>query len=79
VVPALPGLAIEALPAPLDVARSDLTLALRQIGDRLDLELEYSSDLFEADTAERLVRHLAGVLDAIGADPDQRLSELRLE
>ena len=40
--------------------------------------LEYAADLFDADTAERLFRHLSRMLDAAAADPDAPVSSLPL-
>ncbi|MGC5011955.1 condensation domain-containing protein [Streptosporangium sp. DT93] len=39
--------------------------------------LDYSSDLFSAETARRLTRSFTGVVERAGADPDLRLSDLR--
>ncbi|HEV3049932.1 MAG TPA: amino acid adenylation domain-containing protein, partial [Longimicrobium sp.] len=40
--------------------------------------LNYSTDLFEPDTIERMVGHLARVLEQVAADADVRLSRLDL-
>ncbi len=44
----------------------------------LDLVWEYSSDLFERATVERLQRHFVSLLEAALRDPDRPIGELRL-
>ena len=45
----LPGLLVEDLPVPEDVALLDLTLIVRDRGDELVAALEYNADLFECE------------------------------
>ncbi|HEU0054618.1 MAG TPA: amino acid adenylation domain-containing protein, partial [Longimicrobium sp.] len=59
-------------------ARFDLSLSLHQHGDEVEGVAEYASDLFDAETAERFVTHLGTLLEAVLADPEARLSALRL-
>jgi len=47
-------------------------------GDGLVGRIEYSTDLFEHTTIRRMIRHFEMLLEAIVADPAQRLSELQL-
>ncbi|MFP2930664.1 amino acid adenylation domain-containing protein, partial [Pyxidicoccus sp. 3LG] len=69
-----PGLRL----VPVDIDRSsakfDLTLAVNDSGNGLVGSLEYSSDLFDASTAARMVDHLRELLTAALADPDRPLS-----
>jgi non-ribosomal peptide synthetase component F len=58
------------------ISRFDLTFALNETGE--SGLLEYNTDLFEAETVVRLLGHFENLLRAIGADPEQRLSELPL-
>ncbi|HEX6373984.1 MAG TPA: amino acid adenylation domain-containing protein [Longimicrobium sp.] len=74
----LPGLRTERVGAGLDVAKFDLTLTLTPGEDGLRGTLEYGTDLFEAGTARRMVRHLERVLEQVADDPDRRLSTLEL-
>ena len=76
--PMLAGHEVERLSAPgWEWSRFDLSLALRDEGDgSLCGELEYATDLFDAETIDRLIGHLSTLLDAIARDPTQRLSEL---
>ncbi len=59
-------------------AKFDLTLAIEAGEFGLRGTLEYNSDLFEAATITRMLGHWQTLLEAIAADPDQRLSLLPL-
>ncbi|WP_279576437.1 non-ribosomal peptide synthase/polyketide synthase [Actinomadura nitritigenes] len=74
---ALPaGLRTAPMEPPVVRAKFDLRLIVADDGDRLDGALEFSADLFDEGTAARMARHLTGLLAAVAADPDRRLSEL---
>ncbi|MES1240893.1 MAG: non-ribosomal peptide synthase/polyketide synthase, partial [Acidobacteriota bacterium] len=74
----LPGLAVEEVLFDPGIARYDLTLMLADGPHGLQGSLEIDTDLFDAATGERLLRHLRTLLDAAVADPDRRLSDLPL-
>src|SRR5205823_988407 len=59
-------------------SKFDLSLFLLEQEGGLRGTLEYSTELFEADTAARLVGHFRTLLGAACADPEQRLSRLPL-
>jgi amino acid adenylation domain-containing protein len=59
-------------------ARFDLSLDVFEERDGLRLQLEYDTDLFETDTAARLLGHLETLLAAVVVNPDERLSALPL-
>ena len=59
-------------------AKFDLTLSIREEADGWQAELEYSTDLFDAATAERMLGNYRTLLEGIAADPSRRLSELPL-
>ncbi|WP_425554348.1 amino acid adenylation domain-containing protein [Dactylosporangium siamense] len=67
-------------PADVGIGRTttlyDLTLTFADLGGELAGTLEYSTALFDAGTAERLVGHLLALLGAAAADPLRPLSEL---
>ena len=54
----------------------DLTLVAARASDRLALALEYSVDLFDGATADRMLGHYRTVLEGIVAEPGRRLAEL---
>jgi amino acid adenylation domain-containing protein len=60
-----PGVETEAA-----AARVDLTLSLMLVEGRAFVTVEYSDDLFERPTIERLLAHYEALLDAALADPD---------
>jgi amino acid adenylation domain-containing protein len=74
--PVLPGLIAEIVPLQTGTARLDLLLDLSERGGALTGFLEYSRDLFDAATADRLLGHLTALLAAAVADPGRRLAEL---
>ncbi|NJR62070.1 MAG: AMP-binding protein, partial [Cyanobacteria bacterium CRU_2_1] len=59
-------------------AKFDLTLSMQETADELTGTLEYSLDLFELPTIQRLAGHLQTLLEAIVVNPEQHLSELPL-
>ncbi|HEU4556397.1 MAG TPA: amino acid adenylation domain-containing protein, partial [Longimicrobium sp.] len=75
---AFPGLKVEGLGAAMDNAKFDLSLTLLETAQGLRGTLEYSTDLFERGTAERMAGHLARVLEQVADDADVRLSRLAL-
>ena len=59
-------------------AKFDLTLMLTDGGDNIDLEVEYSTDLFDESRIERMIEHFCTLLEAAAANPGQQLSKLPL-
>jgi amino acid adenylation domain-containing protein/non-ribosomal peptide synthase protein (TIGR01720 family) len=59
-------------------AKFDLFLNIVEQDDRLMLALDYSTELFDAETARRWMKHYANLLESIVSNPQQRLSELSL-
>jgi len=74
----LPGLKAEFLEVESQTAKFDLALFIIDGTEGLRAELEYSTDLFDAATAERLLSHYEVLLGGCAADPGRRLSELPL-
>jgi hypothetical protein len=74
----LPGLNAELLRTRPKTAKLDLTLVLTDDGDKIQLEIEYSTDLFDEDRIARLAGHLRTLLEGAAADPEQGLLELPL-
>jgi amino acid adenylation domain-containing protein len=68
-------------PVEVDTGASkfDLTLTIRSArSGSLSGRLEYSSDLFDASTAERMGRHFQALLEAIVANPDCPIDQVPL-
>jgi amino acid adenylation domain-containing protein len=74
----LPGLEVQPLLAQSKTSKLDLTVFLTDSGDTIDLEIEYSTDLFDDARIERLVGHFSILLGAAAANADRRLSDLPL-
>jgi amino acid adenylation domain-containing protein len=74
----LPGLAVESLGLASLTAKLDLTLALEEQGDTLAGGLEYSTQLFDRTTIDRMARHFEALLAAVVDGRDLRVSELPL-
>ena len=65
---------------PLDLSSAtskfDLTLFATEVPEGLRLNFEYSTDLFDAATAERMLAHFQILLEEIIADPDQSIGAI---
>jgi amino acid adenylation domain-containing protein len=59
-------------------AQFDLALMVEETSDVLFASLQYSTDLFDGATIERMAAHWQMLLQGIVADPSQRLSALPL-
>jgi amino acid adenylation domain-containing protein len=61
-----------------NIAKFDLTFDIREIiGQEFEIELEYCSDLFLQDTAERMVSHFVAILVQLTNNPQIQLSRVR--
>ncbi|WNG56874.1 amino acid adenylation domain-containing protein [Archangium gephyra] len=74
----LPGLSLRALPPGELPSKFDLTLSLSDGPDGFTGSLEYCTDLFEHDTALRMVDHLRVLLSSVLSQPDAPLASLSL-
>jgi amino acid adenylation domain-containing protein len=74
----LDGLRVHRLAVTSGTAKFDLTLYLTERADGLLTSLEYSTELFDAATIERLLGHYRVLLEGVVTDPDQRLADLPL-
>src|SRR5579883_2714251 len=71
-----PELALTPLEAPSGTAKFELSLFAAESGDGLHLTMEYSSDLFEPATVDRMLAHFRVLLEAMVAQPDRPISAL---
>jgi iturin family lipopeptide synthetase A len=72
------GLRVEVYPQPVAHARVDLTLTANLRDDRVVLECDYNTDLFDAASIRRLLGQYQTLLAAVAADPGQPLATLPL-
>ncbi|CAL9354761.1 Tyrocidine synthase 3 [Streptomyces sp. enrichment culture] len=76
--PRLPGVTVTPVPLGVDTAKFDLGVGVRVAGDRIVGSVNYSTDLFDRETAQRLAAHYTTLLTAAAAAPDAPLSALGL-
>ncbi len=74
----LPGLQLRALAQESHTSKFDLRLILMETGEGLAATLEFSTELFEPATAERMLAHLRVLLESAVREPAQRIQELPL-
>lgn len=72
----LPGLSISMVDAPATRAKSDLTLTMTEAPDGLKGLLTYNTDLFETDTAARIVAHFQTLLESAVFNPHSQIASL---
>ena len=75
---AVSDLTLSFLPNECLTAKFDLTLFVEEQSDGLGVSLEYSADLFEADTIDRMLGHYQRLLESVTANPDARLNDLEI-
>nr|AXN93624.1 PuwG [Symplocastrum muelleri NIVA-CYA 644] len=73
----LPGLTLTPLEIETGIAKFDLTLSMQETPQGIMGTWEYNSDLFEADTIDRMAVHFQNLLSAIVADPSQEIARLQ--
>ncbi|MET8010137.1 non-ribosomal peptide synthase/polyketide synthase [Streptomyces sp. NPDC005271] len=76
--PRMAGLTVTSVDVPRRSATFDLSVEFLEDGEELRGLLEYSTELFDAGTAERMAGHLLVLLDAVTTEPDRPLRELPL-
>ena len=73
-----PDLTISPLEIDGGTAKFDLLLTLQETARGLECSFEYSTELFDAATIERMSEHLRRLLEAVVADPDAKIADLPL-
>ncbi|AUS81135.1 hypothetical protein C1701_25465 [Actinoalloteichus sp. AHMU CJ021] len=74
----LPGLEVGDYPLPRDTAQFDLTLYFQEADSGLQGAVEYSTDLFQPETVERLVRHWLVLAQRMASHPERPLRSVEL-
>ncbi|WP_395611254.1 non-ribosomal peptide synthetase [Pseudomonas sp. B22129] len=74
----LAGMTVEYLANDARATKFDLNLEVTDLDHRLGCCLTYSTDLFDEPRIARMAGHWRNLLEALIADPQQRLSELPL-
>lgn len=70
------GLSIEPFPVCVEHSKFDLSLILAERPQGLTANLEYNTDLFDATTAARMLRHFETVLESAVANPDETIGAI---
>ena len=73
-----PGMTTSKLTVNNETAKFDLALSIEEHADGLTGTIEYSKDLFNAETITRLAGHFQTLLEAVVAYPETTLAELPL-
>ncbi|PYT11759.1 MAG: non-ribosomal peptide synthetase, partial [Acidobacteria bacterium] len=76
--PALPGLQAESVDFEIGSTPFDLTLIVSEQDGAMEAVLEYSTDLFDRSSIERMARQFEVLLEAFLADPARRPSAIPL-
>ncbi|MFB6719451.1 amino acid adenylation domain-containing protein [Kribbella sp. NPDC056345] len=71
-------LTVELLPMTGDAAKFDLSVLVTEVGDELNCEFEFATDLFDESTIQRFAAHYRRCLAGGLADPDLPLSQVPL-
>jgi len=75
----LAGLEVEPIKGIRDkTAKFDLDFSVAEAQGKIAVVIEYATDLFDASTIERMAGHWRVLLEAIVADPEQRIAQLPL-
>jgi amino acid adenylation domain-containing protein len=74
----LPGVRAAAEEVPGVNAECDLVLHMQETAEGLAGYIDYSTDLFDPETIDRLLGHFRTLLAGAAADPDQRVLDLPL-
>ena len=74
----IPGLDVEAMRVHNETSKFDLLFALHEEAGGMDGIMEYSTDIFDASTVERMLSQFRVLLEEIVADPSRHISDLRM-
>ncbi|AMO93240.1 condensation domain protein [Collimonas fungivorans] len=75
---ALPELEVSQLAMPNASSKFDLTLNLVETSNGVSGIIEYSTDLFDASTIERMAGHLVQVLEEVAREPSMPLARISM-
>ena len=75
---ALPGLKVSREPTEIASTKFDLSLSISEGEDGLSGSLDYSTELFDRETIQRMLKHWTVLLESMVENPDQQIHELPL-
>ena len=73
-----PDLSLSPLALESETSKFDLTLFAADVAEGLRLTMEYSTDLYDAATVDRMLSHYEVLLKDIVAHPDQSIRTLQI-
>lgn len=76
--PVMTGLELEMVSPRIDSSKFDLSLNVTEISKALLVEFDYSNDLFEETTIDRMLEHFEQLLRSIIADAGQPIADISL-
>jgi amino acid adenylation domain-containing protein len=59
-----------------DTSKFDLTFQISEVEEGLECQFEYSTDLFEMSSIDRMIGHFRTLLEGVVRNPDARIEEL---
>ncbi len=74
----MPGLTLSPVGGENRTAKFDLTLGIVENPEGINAALDYSTDLFDEATAQRMLSHFHNLLDAICAQPETCVQDISL-
>ncbi|GAB1543386.1 hypothetical protein NUACC21_60600 [Scytonema sp. NUACC21] len=77
-VPKMFGLELELVSPPINYSHFDISLNVIESNSELLLQMDYSTDLFDASTINRMLEQFQTLLESIVSDPSQRLTDMPL-
>lgn len=72
----LAGVSLSILPLETGTSKFDLSFTAQEAPEGLSLSVEYNTDLFQAETIQRMVGHFRHLLAGITTDPTKHISKL---
>jgi len=74
--PSLPGLRVASQAVGSESAKFDLSFSIAERGDQLVSIVQYNTDLYDASSMERMLRHYETLLEAVIDDPEAHIDTL---
>jgi len=75
----IPTLEVSFPTVDVDASRFDLSLCVHEVGDRmLGIDFEYSAELFDLSTIERMATHFQQLLAGLARSPDAPVSQVEM-
>jgi len=71
-------LALESMTLEQRIAQFDLALVMAEVDEEIGGSLQYNTDLFAAQTIERIADHFVTLIEGVVSNPSERLSNLPL-